>query len=172
MLTDAKFSADRKCRFWLLRVWDDTKPIICFVLLNPSKANEADNDPTVVKLIAYAQRWGYGGFVLVNIFSYCATDPRELWRAHKQCVDVVGGEKGFVLSLQEYAAKFGAQRFIAGWGKDKTLRHRLVAGADWDLECWKKNADGSPTHPLYLPIDLEPVPFNYTVDDQMQRVRI
>ena len=43
----ADFSPDRKHRYSLWRIWDRSKPLVMFIGLNPSTANESDNDPTI-----------------------------------------------------------------------------------------------------------------------------
>lgn len=55
----AIFSDDRRCRFSLFRVWDETKLNIMFIGLNPSTANEIVNDPTIRRVISFASSWGY-----------------------------------------------------------------------------------------------------------------
>jgi hypothetical protein len=40
MRSDAYLSDDRKYRYWLLRVWDDSLPINCTCGVNPSTADE------------------------------------------------------------------------------------------------------------------------------------
>ena len=43
--TDAKFSACRKYRYALWRNWDESKPYAMIIGLNPSTADENENDP-------------------------------------------------------------------------------------------------------------------------------
>lgn len=47
-----------------------------FIGLNPSTADETQDDPTVRRCIRYAQSWGYGALYMTNIFAFRATDPR------------------------------------------------------------------------------------------------
>ena len=42
--TDAKFSVCRKYRYALWRNWDDSKPFAMIIGLNPSTADENEND--------------------------------------------------------------------------------------------------------------------------------
>ena len=62
-------------RYVLWRIWDDRKPTLTFICLNPSTANELRNDPTVNKIMGFAGRWGYGGIYLVNLFATVSSDP-------------------------------------------------------------------------------------------------
>ena len=48
-------------------------------MLNPSTADETDDDPTIRRCIEFAKRDGYGGIHVVNLFAIRATDPKELW---------------------------------------------------------------------------------------------
>lgn len=57
---DAILSADRKYRYVLTRIWDEAKPTVLFIGLNPSTADEETDDQTIRKCIGYAKRWGYG----------------------------------------------------------------------------------------------------------------
>src|SRR6187431_2804390 len=78
MKSGAEFSEDRKYRYALWRIWDEGKPFVMFVGLNPSTANEHDNDPTIKSVIRIAQNNGFGGVYMVNCFPYISTDPKAL----------------------------------------------------------------------------------------------
>src|SRR4029077_11103356 len=47
--TGARFSADRLYRYSLWRVWDADRGLCNFLMLNPSTADEAADDPTVAR---------------------------------------------------------------------------------------------------------------------------
>ena len=74
----ALFSDDRQHRYRLWRIWDKTKPIVMFVGLNPSTANEVDNDPTIRCVRNICKQWGYGGFYMMNLYSVIASNPKYL----------------------------------------------------------------------------------------------
>ena len=82
MIRSATFSEDRKRRFDLIRDWrdeigaPDRTMLLCG--LNPSKAGEKDDDPSVRKTVGFARRWGFGRVVLVNLNPIVSTDPRAL----------------------------------------------------------------------------------------------
>ena len=44
MIKDAILSEDRKYRYILSRTWDETKPAVLFIGLNPSTADEKTDD--------------------------------------------------------------------------------------------------------------------------------
>jgi hypothetical protein len=76
----ALFSRDRRFRYRLGRRWGDGAAV-CFVLLNPSTADETREDRTVRRCIGFARGRGYGALEVVNLYAYVATDPAELRRA-------------------------------------------------------------------------------------------
>ena len=71
----ATFSPCRTWRYSLLRRWAPCDYAM-FIGLNPSTADETQDDPTVRRCIRYAQSWGYGALYMTNIFAFRATDPR------------------------------------------------------------------------------------------------
>lgn len=81
----AQFNADRKHRLLLWRVWDDSKPLLGFVALNPSKVDEVKNDPTTTRNCERARREGFGGVVMGNLYDYVARHPSSLKFAGYPC---------------------------------------------------------------------------------------
>ena len=65
-------------RYSLSRTWDRSKPVGLFVLLNPSKATALVSDQTMGNCNNLAVHWGWGGFHIVNLYAFRATDPLEL----------------------------------------------------------------------------------------------
>jgi hypothetical protein len=49
-------------RYSLTRVWDPAGQRVMFVMLNPSKATEVQNDPTIERCERRARALGFGGF--------------------------------------------------------------------------------------------------------------
>lgn len=82
----AIISEDEKYRYQLSRCWDETKPRILFIMLNPSTADANIDDPTIRRVISFAKSWGYGGVYVGNLFAFRSTDPKGL----KQIADPVG----------------------------------------------------------------------------------
>ena len=70
MKTQANFSKDRTYRYRLSRTWDESKPSVLFIGLNPSTADEKTNDPTIRRLIGFARRWGFGSMYVCNLFAF------------------------------------------------------------------------------------------------------
>lgn len=85
MIKDTIFSPCREYRYTLYREWAPGDKVVMFIGLNPSTADEVNNDPTVRRCINYAKQWGYTGMYMTNIFAYRATDPNVM-KAHPEPV--------------------------------------------------------------------------------------
>ena len=149
----AIFSKDRKYRFCLYRIWDDTKPKVMFIGLNPSTANEHDDDPTIRRVKSFAHTWGFGGVYMLNLFTWVTAYPEEL----KKC------EYPLYLAdwhLKAYAKK--CEKIIFAWGNfpEAIERGRQVAIMFPNGQALIINSNGSPRHPLYIRGDITPQPFH------------
>lgn len=133
-------------RYSLTRIWDKSLPTVAFLMLNPSTADATEDDPTIRKCIGFAKSWGYGGLIVVNVFAWRATDPREL--------KTVAEPRGPASTEHWTYARVGCARTVAAWGKSGPkltwLRMQQILKVFPDLDCLGFNADGSPKHPLYL----------------------
>lgn len=103
------------CGTWrdeLRRVWDDSLPLLVVCMLNPSKADHEIDDPTILTLIHFAKLWGYGGLLVVNLFSYRSSSPSEMMA----CADAIGPENSRHLnSAMAYARDHGG-KLLCAWG--------------------------------------------------------
>jgi hypothetical protein len=72
---EAHFSDDRVYRYALTRTWDDRRPLGLIIGLNPSTADEYALDNTLRRCIRFANREGWGGFWMANLFALRATKP-------------------------------------------------------------------------------------------------
>ena len=154
MEKSAILSADRKYRYVLTRIWDETKPTVVFIGLNPSTADEEVDDKTIRKCIGYAKRWGYGKLIMVNLFAFRSTDPSML----KRVEDPVGPDNDSY--IQKCVSE--SNLVIACWGNHGKLlnRDKVLMGSLPNLVCLKRNKNGTPHHPLYLSKDVTPVTYN------------
>jgi hypothetical protein len=147
----AELSEDLAYRYVLRRTWWPEQPVMLWVMLNPSTADGTTDDATIRRCIGYAQREQCGGIVVVNLFAWRATDPRELVRQP----DPVGpaNDLSIVRELQSHDGPV-----VLGWGG---LRMPLVPRAldvarlieryaTGPVCCLGKTAAGWPRHPLYL----------------------
>lgn len=158
MKTAASFSTDRRYRWTLDRIWQPAAPLVCYVLLNPSTADEIKNDPTVSRCQTRAINAGYGGLLVVNIFAWRSTDTAELYLV----ADPVGEFNDAAILNAARVAKL----VVCGWGKHGALQDRgkkvleLIRQAGKVPHALRINSDGSPEHPLYLSYKLQPKPIS------------
>lgn len=153
----AKFSACGRYRYELSEIWDDTKPMVMFLLMNPSVAGEEFADPTLVKTGKYARAWGYGGQLIGNVHAYRITDSKRLIEAE----DPIGPENDEAL----LSMTAQAEMVVLAYGKPpKSLRNRaaevvqLMKGHR-RLAYLRLAMDGTPRHPLYLKDNLQPLDY-------------
>ena len=150
----ANFSSCRKYRYSLSRIWDKQKKFVLFIALNPSTADEEMDDPTIRRCSGYAQKWGYGGFMMVNLFAYRTTLPSNL----KKVKYPVGSENDkYIVKLSKKA-----DITVATWGDNGNLysRDKQILSLVPNLMCLKINKSGQPAHPLYLKKDLKLTKFS------------
>ena len=167
----AEFSECHKFRYTLTRTWESLTPKLCVIGLNPSTATAEKNDPTIRRCIGYAQAWGYGGLLMLNLYAYRATLPADLWQRWQGGYDIVGGERNSFAAMLEYIAAHNCALTLAGWGRDRKTRGRNAMQAIPGLHYLTLNSDGSPGHPLYLRADLKPQPFLEFLDADLLRNR-
>ena len=130
-----------------------------FILLNPSTADHENDDPTILKCIAYSKSWGYGGFYVCNLFSYRSTKPEGLLNTNNP-----HGEDN--LNYIKRNSNL-VEIVVCGWGKDGLVRKLLNGSKTLDylselnhkLYYLRLNKHGEPSHPLYLSPKLRPVKF-------------
>jgi len=157
----AHFSDCDNYRYLLCRTWDESKPAICYLMLNPSTADEKVNDNTIERCQRRATSMGYGTLIIVNIFPYRLTDSRQLNKVQ----DLYGDRELANLEIVYAVAK--ADMTICGWGNHKLAGSRareIMALLDQHkllhkIHCLKQNSDGSPAHPLYIPYAEQPKPW-------------
>jgi hypothetical protein len=151
----AVYSPCTQYRYELTRVWDAGAPRVVFVMLNPSTATEIQNDPTVERCERRARALGFGGFRVVNIFAYRATDPKRM-RAQ---ADPVGPANDAAI----VAAAGWGDRIICAWGNHGAHlgRGRVVEGLlrsqGKPLFHLSLTRAGVPKHPLYIGYAVQPM---------------
>ena len=153
----ATYSDCETYRFALTRTWDPKGRKVMFVMLNPSKATEVANDPTVERCEARAKTLGFGAFMVTNLFSLRETDPHAM-RKHPYPVGEATDD-----ALQNGAD--WADMTIAAWGVHGVHQRRntevvsLFQSHNQPLHCLGETKDGHPRHPLYLPYSAQPQPW-------------
>ena len=157
MSWQAEFSRCGKYRYVLRRSLVDPdecrfQPIVkrcVFILLNPSIAGEEKSDPTTDKCVGFAKLLDCTEVVLVNLFAFISTDPKELEKVD----DPIGGMNDqFILNeVSDYPDTI----IIAAWSVKniavKRAEHILKMLSGKKMHCLKISKNGRPWHPLYLP---------------------
>lgn len=163
------FSPCRLYRYCLWREWDHDslgiQPVqiwqrgiqyVQWIGLNPSTADEIQDDPTIRRCIAFSKAWGYGAMCMTNLFAWRATKPSDMLKAFSP----VGLENANHL----LACAKQAGLVVAAWGKhgrhleQQEFVKRVMENNHITLHHLGLNGDGTPKHPLYLPKTLTPIP--------------
>ena len=140
----ASFSRCRTYRYVLRRHWDFGHGTVAFIGLNPSTATATEDDPTMRRCIRFAQDWGYAQFIMLNLFAFRATDPRDLVRAdeplgprNRRTIARIARESDCV---------------VAAWGAHPmaATHARTIVTHGGPLQCLGTTRNGSPRHPLYV----------------------
>lgn len=162
MIKSAVISKCGLYRMSLVRKWDETLPQVLFIGVNPSTADAEHDDHTIRKLIGFTRRWDYGGFEIVNLFAYRATDVKQLRNHYNRdtSMNVINNERLAIADALRRSALV-----VPCWGGKqklpKDLHHRMywvremlarpLAG-QW-VGCFGKTSCGEPRHPLMLSYD-------------------
>lgn len=150
----AVFSECQQYRYQLREIWDPARPLVLWLLMNPSVACTDYSDPTLRKTGKFARSWGYGGQLVGNVHAYRATDKNRLL----EVADPIGPQNDRM--ILEMAAE--AKTVVLAYGQPpKALRQRgqqlsHLLRSHRGLSHLRLAKDGTPVHPLYLPETLLP----------------
>ena len=115
-LAPAILSECRQYRYMLSRQWDDSKLYLVICGLNPSTADETEDDNTIRKEMLLAKLWGFGGIIKLNLFAFRTKSPEIM----KQAFDPVGPENDrFIKELSKYS-----NTVLLAWGNHGIFRER------------------------------------------------
>lgn len=155
----AEFSPCRKYRYDLRRVWNtEGEPLrLChFVMLNPSTADQFQDDPTVSRCQVRARELGFNGLVVSNIFAWRSTDPWALY----DLSDPVGPDNDDWIRTSANDSTLT----ICAWGGHGKLHDRGRQVESMLRICGFKlhnlrlsKITGEPGHPLYIGYSVKPV---------------
>lgn len=170
LLLDAWISEDERYRYTLRRTIRTTRhargPVryLAWVMLNPSKADALDDDPTIRKVRGFTDRAGYDAFYVVNLFAFRETKP-TLLRA-------VVRERGFQYvegpnNRDAIQAVVGVcEAVVCAWGATPFAKESGLSTLAFlralrkPLLCLGRTKDGAPLHPLMPGYDDHPfVPY-------------
>lgn len=135
----------QKYRYRLWRIWDEKKPCVLFIMLNPSTATAEHDDPTTRRCMGFARKWGFGGFYIGNLFSFRSTALRPML----QVADPFGPDdnNAHVLAMHNLCGET-----VCAWGAHgfKRPSNALTELHPEDLSHLGLTKWGAPRHPLYL----------------------
>ena len=151
--SSALYSPCETYRYALTRQWGGGGRLL-FVLLNPSTATEAQNDPTVERCERRARALGYGAFRVTNIFALRETNPHKMRAAPRP----IGPENDATL----LHAVAWADTIVAGWGAHGAHMDRgaqvaaLLGQSGRAVHHLGLTKAGHPRHPLYIAYHQQP----------------
>ena len=163
MTNAAYISACGRYRYTLERSTGIAGPQVAWLMLNPSTADADQDDPTIRKVVGFSRRAGYGRVVVVNLFAWRATDPKDC-RAHLAEAE---GHGNFHAIMQ---AVTDSEAVVCAWGATPWAEEQAAQVVHWldehpDKEvrmlCLGRTKSGAPLHPLMPSYDGHPlVPFS------------
>lgn len=127
---------------------------LCWVMLNPSTADDATDDPTIRRVVRFTRDAGYCELEVINLFAARATNPRALL----DMADPVGPDN----DAAHRAALAHADGLVYAWGASTPRQLDGLAGrVAGDLtvyaaqhglrpKCLGVTKSGHPRHPLYV----------------------
>jgi len=149
MIRRAEFSIDKKERYSLKREWDKSKNKILYIMLNPSLADDKNDDPTIRRLVSFTKKYNYGGFLVGNIFTTITPNPKEIDKSKGI------SDKNFEKLLKLINK---VDQIVYAWG-DNIEEPQLLKELVLNPKCFGKNLNGSPKHPLYIPSETKLINF-------------
>lgn len=144
----AVLSPDKVYRYRLTRRWAPGGTTVLWIMLNPSVADATTDDATIKKCVGFSRKFEANAIIVVNLFAFRATDPKELLYAD----DPVG--PGNLTVIEEETQK--ANVAVAAWGSLSNkmwLRAQpalMVVKATSRLKCLGRTKGGAPRHPSRL----------------------
>lgn len=157
----AILSSCKKHRLQLWREWDSNLPKVLFIMLNPSTADDQQDDPTLRRCIDFAKQWGFGGLYIGNLYSFRATDPWSLLNVSKF------SHRDNYKHLLTMANQ--CQLVVCAWGNYPVIKKlgiplNVFNHLEQKLYCIALSKASKPKHPLYLKKSLTPIPFSLEQD--------
>jgi hypothetical protein len=148
---NAVISSCGRYRYLLTRQVGPGPRTATFIMLNPSTADAANDDPTIRRCIGFARQWGCGRLAVLNLFAYRATIPVDM----KGTEDPVGPENRDWFNRTLLAPHEGP--VVCAWCVHGEHRSQDLAVLGWLADARVRplslgvTRDGHPKHPLYLP---------------------
>lgn len=153
-------------RYSLTREWIGGEGRLCWVMLNPSTADETKDDHTIRCVRRISQDAGYQSLIVVNLFAARATQPSELLAMLNAGDDPIGEANGPLMG----ACIESSDAVAFAWGAScPTPLHGLASvmvqfavsasGMVGGAQCLGFTKGGHPRHPSRIPVAQRLVPF-------------
>lgn len=164
---DATFNPDRTHRFLLGRSWakkeTEERNCLSMFMLNPSIADERQDDLTTQFCVKMARRNGFNSYFAINLFPVVGTNPNclledgvELFNDRSLCDQVI---RSIVHEASDMiVVAWGSVNPKLQWRVDDCIsimkeRRKTIE----KLHCFGQNKDGAPRFPRALSKDIVPV---------------
>ena len=131
---------------------------ICWVMLNPAKADLYQNDCSVCKVIKFSHDCGYKHVAVLNLIPIYAPNTPALQNLYKCNVDIAGEWNKQIKCMKE--ALMGADKVVLAWGNPnnellpalKLAKHHLIDCLQETKQigntfCIDTTTHGHPRHP-------------------------
>lgn len=151
---EAVYSDCERYRYSLTVTWNPEGRRLTYVMLNPSKATELANDPTIERCERRARRLGYGAFRVVNLFALRETSPARLKAAREP--EGPGNLEHIVEATR------WSDEIMAAWGVHGAHRSQAekvlpaLRDSGTPLLHLGLTKHGHPRHPLYISYEILP----------------
>ena len=149
----ARISSCGRYRWTLTRTWAEGESI-CWVMLNPSRADHRRDDPTIRRATQFTQAWGFAGLTVVNLCPVRTPHPADCRRWAK-CKDAKQTQRRNAKVVARQAKH--AAMIIAAWGGnawESDWIHAIIGVIMLDcrplreIYCLGTTKAGCPKHPL------------------------
>lgn len=146
ILGTAIFDETGQYRYTLTRSWSslENNGIVNWIMLNPSTADEFQDDPTIRRCISFTKEWGYNGLIITNLYAFRSTDPNVLLGVE----DPIG--KDNITHIIDAVSQ--SKLTIGAWGAFKIGVPDEIYDILTQIELWclGTTKSGCPKHPLYV----------------------
>ena len=143
-------SGDGQKRYFLVK--HSNHPLVV-IGLNPSTADESHPDATMRKVMGFAERNGFDGFIMINLSSCRCVSPKDLPETEKieDCSDNIS-------QIKKALARYRDVTVLCAWGTLITSRTYLFANCQKIISTLNQNGStqyvcidttkgGHPCHP-------------------------
>lgn len=155
-------------RYSLTREWTYGEGVLCWVMLNPSTADDAKDDHTIRCVRRISQDAGYQRLLVVNLFAARATQPSELLDMVEAGENPIGDANGPLMG----ACIESSDAVVFAWGASCPAPLHALASAMVQFAvsasgmvggalCLGFTKDGHPRHPSRIPVAQRLVPFAF-----------